>query len=302
MPFLGAHMSIAGGIELAAIRGGEIGCEIIQIFTKSSNQWAAKPLTEKTIGLFRENLKAHKIRAAFAHDSYLINLASPDKTLHKRSLAAFIHELERAEALGLMALVFHPGSHTTQDHPRGLEKTEDDALKKIAESVNEAHLKTPGFKLLTCFENAAGQGTNVGYRFEHLARLLELTENKKRIGACFDTQHAFAAGYDLRTEEGYQKVFKEFDEIVGIKWIKAFHLNDSKKALGSRVDRHEQIGQGEIGLTSFRCLMNDPRFKDHPMSLETPKGPDLKEDVMNLKILRGLIKKTTASGGRKDSV
>ncbi len=291
MPFLGAHMSIASGIELAPVRGGSIGCEIIQIFTKSSNQWAAKILADKEIDLFKKNMKEHKIRTAFAHDSYLINLGSPDKTLHKRSLAAFIHELERAERLGLMALVFHPGSHTTEDHPGGNEKAEDDALKRISDAVNEAHQKTSGYRTLTCFENAAGQGTNVGYRFEHLARLIELVEDKKRIGVCFDTQHAFAAGYDLRTEESYQKVFEEFDKIVGIGWLKAFHLNDSKKGLGSRVDRHEHIGKGEIGLTAFRCLMNDPRFQNLPMSLETPKGPDLKEDVENLSTLRGLIQK-----------
>lgn len=276
-------MSIAGGVELAPERGGSVGCEIIQLFTKSSNQWAAKPLTEKDVSLFKENLKKHRIRTAFAHDSYLINLASPEAALHKKSLAAFIHELERAEALGLMALVFHPGSH--------MEKGEESALKKISDSVNQAHLKTPGFKVLTCFENAAGQGTNVGYRFEHLAQLIERVEDKKRVGVCLDTQHAFAAGYDLRTEEGYEKVFGEFEKIVGVKWLKAFHLNDSKKGLGSRVDRHEHIGKGELGLIPFRCLMNDPRFKDHPMSLETPKGPDLKEDVMNLATLRKLIQK-----------
>jgi deoxyribonuclease-4 len=281
MPYLGAHMSIAGGIELAPVRGGGIGCEIIQLFTKSSNQWAAKLLSEKDIDLFKENMKAHKIRTAFAHDSYLINLGSPDSVLYQRSLGAFIHELERCERLELMALVFHPGSR--------LETSEEDALKKIADAVNEAHQKTPGYKVLTCFENAAGQGTNVGYRFEHLARLIELVEDKNRIGVCFDTQHAFAAGYDLRTEEGFQKVFDEFDKVVGIQWLKAFHLNDSKKGLGSRVDRHEHIGKGEIGLVPFKCLMNDPRFKNLPMSLETPKGLDLKEDVMNLATLRNLI-------------
>lgn len=286
MPFLGAHMSIAGGIELAPERGASVGCEIIQLFTKSSNQWASKPLTEAEVAAFRSNMDRHRIRVAFAHDSYLINLGSPDKALHKRSLAAFIHELGRAERLGLMALVFHPGSH--------MERGEESCLERIAESVNEAHRKTPGCKVLTCFENAAGQGTNVGYRFEHLARLIELTEDKKRVGVCFDTQHAFAAGYDLRTEDGYRRVFEEFDKIVGIKRIHCFHLNDSKKGLGSRVDRHEHIGKGELGLVAFRCLLNDPRFRDHPMSLETPKGPDLKEDVMNLKTLRSLLNQKKA--------
>ena len=282
-PLLGAHMSIAGGVELAPIQGGKVGCEIIQLFTKNSNQWDAKPITDDHARLFKENMKKNEIQLAFAHDSYLINLASPDPALHKKSLNAFIHELERAEKLGLMALVFHPGSHVG--------KGEEYAIQKIADSVNQAHQKTPHYKVLTCFENAAGQGSNVGHRFEHLAKLIELVEDKKRIGVCFDTQHAFAAGYDLRTEEGYKKVWEEFDEIIGLKWLKCFHLNDSKKGFGSRVDRHEHIGKGELGLTAFRCLMNDPRFKHHPMSLETPKGPDLKEDVENLAMLRGLIKK-----------
>jgi deoxyribonuclease-4 len=285
MPYLGAHMSIAGGIELAPVRGGSVGCEIIQLFTKSSNQWAAKPLTEKDILLFKENMKANKIRLAFAHDSYLINLGSPNPDLHKKSLNAFIHELERSESLGLMALVFHPGSHTVEDG-RGNEKVEDDCLKRIADAVNEAHQKTPGYKLLTCFENAAGQGTNVGYKFEHLARLIELTVDKKRVGVCLDTQHAFASGYDMRTEAGYKNVFDQFDKIVGIKWLKAFHLNDSKKGCGSRVDRHEELGKGELGITPFQCLMKDPRFTELPMSLETPKGPDLHEDRTALALLR----------------
>lgn len=282
MPYLGAHMSIAGGIELAPERGASVGCEIIQIFTKANHNWAAKPLTEKEAEAFKSNLDKHRIRTAFAHDSYLINLGSPNPALHKKSLDAFIHELERSEMLGLLALVFHPGSHVGSG--------EEEAIHRIAESVNLAHQKTKGFKVFTCYENAAGQGTNVGHRFEHLARLIELTEDKKRVGVCFDTQHAFASGYDLRTKEGYKKVFDEFDKVVGITKIKCFHLNDSKKELGSRVDRHEQIGKGFLGLEAFRCLMNDPRFKNHAMSLETPKGEDLKEDRENLKILRSLIR------------
>lgn len=282
-PLLGAHMSIAGGVEFAPIQGGKVGCEIIQLFTKNSNQWDSKPLTETQINLFKENMHKNKIQLAFAHDSYLINLASPDEVLHKKSLNAFIHELERAEQLDLMALVFHPGSHVG--------KGEEYALQRIAESVNLAHQQTPKYGVLTCLENAAGQGTNVGHRFEHLAKLIELVEDKKRIGICFDTQHAFAAGYDLRSEESYAKVWEEFDQIIGIEWLKCFHLNDSKKELGSRVDRHEHIGKGAIGLTAFRCLMNDSRFQNLPMSLETPKEADLKEDAENLATLRGLMKK-----------
>ncbi|MBI1909582.1 MAG: deoxyribonuclease IV [Deltaproteobacteria bacterium] len=287
-PLLGAHMSISGGIELAPERGRSVGCDIIQLFTKSSNQWAAKPLGEKEIGAFREKMRRYEIRLAFAHDSYLINLASPDATMHKRSLEAFTHELERAEALGLYALVFHPGSHVGSG--------EKAAIQKIAESVNKAHQKTKGdsptgYKVLTCFENAAGQGTNVGHRFEQIAQMLELVEDKKRVGVCFDTQHAFAAGYDLRTEEGYQKTFKEFDKVIGLEKLKCFHLNDSKKELGSRVDRHEELGKGLLGLTPFRCLMNDKRFVQIPMSLETPKDDDCHQDKIALDLLRSFISK-----------
>ena len=273
-------MSIAGGIQLAPERGKKVGCEIIQLFTKNSNQWNDPVLSVDTAAKFREEIKTHGIRTAFAHDSYLINLGSPNETLYKRSINAFIEEHKRSEALGLMGVVFHPGAHVGSG--------EEAAIKKIAEAINHAHEKTPGFKVLTFLENAAGQGSTIGHRFEHLAAIMEKIKDEKRVGVCFDTQHAFAAGYDLRTGESYAKVWEEFDRIVGIKWLRAFHLNDSKKELGVRVDRHENIGKGLLGLTCFKCLLHDKRFENIPMSLETPKSEDCHEDKEALDLLRSL--------------
>lgn len=280
MPFLGAHMSIAGGVELAPERGKNVGCEIIQIFTKNSNQWNDPTISDEAAATFKEEMKRHGLKVAFAHDSYLINLGSPDKVLYQKSLKAFIAEHERSEKLGLMGIAFHPGAH--------MREGEEAAIKRIAKAINNTHEKTPGFKVLTLLENAAGQGSTVGHRFEHLSAIMELVTDKKRIGVCFDTQHAFAAGYDLRTEEGYGKVWEEFDRLVGVKWVRAFHLNDSKKELGTRVDRHEEIGKGYIGKVAFKCLMHDKRFEKIPMSLETPKSPDCHEDKENLDLLRSL--------------
>ena len=280
MPFLGAHMSIAGGVEFAPERGKNVGCEIIQIFTKNSNQWNDPIITDESAAKFREEMKRHGLKTAFAHDSYLINLGSPDKALQKKSLTAFIAEHERSEKLGLMGIAFHPGAHMGEG--------EEVAIARIAAAVNETHEQTPGLKVLTLLENAAGQGSTVGHRFEHLSAIMELVKDKKRIGVCFDTQHAFAAGYDLRTEEGYGKVWEEFDRLVGVKLVRAFHLNDSKKELGTRVDRHEEIGKGHIGKIAFKCLMHDKRFEKTPMSLETPKSPDCHEDKENLDLLRSL--------------
>ncbi|MBI2339760.1 MAG: deoxyribonuclease IV [Deltaproteobacteria bacterium] len=277
---LGAHMSIAGGVERAPGRGKSVGCEIIQLFTKNSNQWNDPVLSKESAAKFRGEMKANGIKTAFAHDSYLINLGSPNANLYQRSLGAFIEEHKRSEALGLMGVVFHPGAHVGSG--------EETAIKKIAAAINVTHEKTPDFKVLTLLENAAGQGSTVGHRFEHLAAIMEKVKEQKRIGVCFDTQHAFAAGYDLRTGEGYAGVWEEFDRIVGIKWLRAFHLNDSKKELGARVDRHEHIGKGLLGLTAFKCLMNDKRFDNIPMSLETPKSEDCHEDKEALDLLRSL--------------
>ncbi len=277
---LGAHMSISGGVDKAPARGKSVGCEIIQIFTKNSNQWNEPQLSAETINNFKMEMKERQLKTAFAHDSYLINLGSPDNKLYHQSLKAFIGEHHRSESLALMGVVFHPGAHVGS----GI----DAAIIKIADAINKTHEETKNFKVLTLLENAAGQGTTIGHRFEHLAAILEKVKDQKRIGVCFDTQHAFAAGYDLRTEESYDAVWKEFDKIVGIKWLRAFHLNDSKKELGTRVDRHENIGKGSLGVTPFKCLMHDKRFKDIPASLETPKSEDCHEDKEALDLLRSL--------------
>ena len=278
---LGAHMSIAGGFEKAIERGLRVGCDTIQIFSKSNNQWDAPPIADDQAKRFREAAKTGGIQPVFSHTAYLINVGSPDSQTQQRSTKALQVEAERATALGLSFVVLHPGSHK--------ETGEDECLKKIAGSVADILKATAGSPVKVLYEIAAGQGSCVGHRFEHLAALLKLTGHPDRVGICLDTCHLFAAGYDIRTPAAYKKTFEEFDRIVGIKRVEAVHLNDSKKELGSRVDRHEQIGQGQIGLEAFRCLMNDKRFAHLPMVLETPKDEECTEDIMNLKILRGLV-------------
>ena len=281
-PLLGAHMSIAGGVGNALLAGKKIQCDAIQIFTKSSRQWAAKPYTEEEIGQYRTNRKDTGIATVIAHDSYLLNLGSPDVELRKRSIAAFIDELERCEVLGVTNLVAHPGAHVGAGELAG--------IKTIAKSLDEAHKACPGYQTKVTLEITAGQGSNLGYRFEQIAHIIDATHESERLRVCFDTEHAFAASYDLRTDEGYERTFGEFDEAIGIERLAAFHLNDSKKEFNSRVDRHEHIGKGFIGVDAFRRLVNDKRFWGLPMCLETPKGPDLKEDRENLALLRSLIK------------
>lgn len=281
-PLLGAHMSIAGGVGNAFLEGKKVDCDAIQIFTKSSRQWAAKPLEKDEIDQFHLNRKESGIAAVVAHDSYLLNLGSPDNGLRKRSVAAFIDEMERCEVLGVTNLIAHPGAHVGVGEAEG--------IKTIAKSLDEVHKACPKFTVKVTLEITAGQGSNLGYRFEQIGAMIDATKESDRLRVCFDTEHAFAAGYDLRTNEGYERTFSEFDEAVGIKLLAAFHLNDSKKEFHSRVDRHEHIGQGFIGVEAFRRLMNDKRFWGLPMCLETPKGPDLKEDRENLTLLRSLIK------------
>ncbi len=274
-------MSIEGGVFNAPLRGKEIGCDVIQIFTKNNNQWKSKKITDKEITAFKENLIKTGIKAVASHDAYLINLASPNKDVYKKSLIAFYDEMERAEKLGLPYLVFHPGAH--------LGEGEDIGIKRIAESINLHLSKKSGTNVMLLLETTAGQGTNIGWRFEQLSEIINLVEQKEKMGVCVDTCHIFAAGYDITTEEGYTKTFDEFDRIIGLKRLKLFHLNDSKKGYGSRVDRHEHIGKGKLGLNAFKMLLNDERFKDIPMILETPKEKDMKEDKENLKVLRSLI-------------
>jgi deoxyribonuclease IV len=280
-PLLGAHMSIAGGVGNAFLEGKRVDCDAIQIFTKSSRQWAAKPLTKQEIEQFQINRKTTGIDTVVAHDSYLLNLGSPEVELRKRSIAAFIDELERCEALGVSNLIAHPGAHVGAGEVEG--------IKTIAKSLDEVHTACPNFNVKVTLEITAGQGSNLGYRFEQIANMIDATKENDRLRVCFDTEHAFAAGYDLRTKEGYERTFSDFDDAIGIELLAAFHLNDSKKEFHSRVDRHEHIGQGFIGVEAFRLLMNDKRFWGLPMCLETPKGPDLKEDRENLTLLRSLI-------------
>lgn len=280
-PLLGAHMSIAGGVGNALLDGKKVDCDAIQIFTKSSRQWAAKPYTKDEIEQFRINQKETGIATVIAHDSYILNLGSPDAGLRKRSVAAFIDELERCEVLGVTNLVAHPGAHVGAGEAGG--------IKLIAKSLDEVHKGCPGYKVKVTLEITAGQGSNLGYRFEQIGAMIDATKESDRISVCFDTEHAFAAGYDIRTKEGYERTFAQFDDAIGLDRLAAFHLNDSKKEFHSRVDRHEHIGKGYIGVEAFRLLLNDKRFWGLPMCLETPKGPDLQEDRENLTLLRNLI-------------
>ncbi|MGE5307129.1 MAG: deoxyribonuclease IV [Alphaproteobacteria bacterium] len=282
-PLLGAHMSIAGGVGNALLLGKKVNCEAVQIFTKSSRQWASKPYSKEEIDLFLRNRKETGIKSVIAHDSYLLNLGSPDGTLREKSLGAFIDELERCEMLGVSHLVAHPGAHTGAGEREG--------IKIIARSLNEAHKACRGYNVKVALEITAGQGSCLGYRFEQIGRMFDQVHENDRLTVCFDTEHAFAAGYDIRNREGYERTFSEFDDAIGIGRLAAFHLNDSKKELNSRVDRHEHIGKGQIGTEAFRLLLNDKRFWGLPMCLETPKGPDLKEDKINLALLRSLLTK-----------
>ncbi len=274
-------MSIAGGVDKALLEGKKVDCDVIQIFTKSSRQWAAQPYSKEEIQNFLTNQKESGIVTVIAHDSYLLNLGSPDEGLRKRSIKGFIDEMERCESLSIPYLIAHPGAHVGSG--------EEEGIKTIARSLDDIHAACPGFQVRIALEITAGQGSNLGYRFEQIGGMIDATKESDRLRVCFDTEHAFAAGYDIRAKEGYERTFSEFDEIIGLERLAAFHLNDSKKEFHSRVDRHEHIGKGYIGVEAFRLLMNDQRFWGLPMCLETPKGPDLKEDVENLTLLRGLI-------------
>lgn len=280
MRYLGAHMSIAGGVDKAIERGNSIGCTAIQIFVKNNNQWAGRPLSEEEVENFRKLQKETGI-FVFAHTGYLINLASPKEDIHHKSMASMLDELKRCEALGIPFIVLHPGSH--------LGEGEEYGIKKILKSLDHLFKQTEDFKVKVLLETTAGQGSNLGYKFEQLRAIIDGTEQHSRIGACFDTCHAFAAGYDIKSEDGYKTTWKRFDDIIGLKKLMVFHLNDTKKGLASKLDRHEHIGKGELGLEAFRMIMNDKRFETLPMVLETPKEEDLKEDIGNLETLRNMI-------------
>lgn len=278
----GAHMSISGGLYKAFGHGERAGCDTIQIFSKNQQQWRGKPLTDQDIAQFKAEQQRTGFGPIVVHDSYLINLASPNEELWEKSIAAFGDELERCSALGIPYLVTHPGAHTGSGEEAG--------LRREAEALNRLFDAGVGGDVTVLLETTAGQGTCLGYRFEHLTRLIELTHHQERLGVCVDTCHILAAGYDIRTPEACAATFAEFDRVVGIERIKVFHLNDSQKDLGSRVDRHTHIGEGCIGSEGFRAIVNDPRFANLPMILETPKSDDLKEDIENLARLRELVK------------
>jgi deoxyribonuclease-4 len=283
MPLFGAHLSIAGGLHYAAAAAAELGCGTVQLFTKNANQWAGKPLAEEEIGIFKKAMKAAKLNYPTAHDSYLINLATPADELYRKSITAFTEELERAEALGLSYLVSHPGAHTGSGEEAG--------LSRVVAALDDAHTRCAGFKVKVLIENTAGSGTCLGGKFEHLAAILDRVKDPARLGVCFDTCHAFAAGYPLAAEADYAATFQWFHVLIGLSKLKVFHVNDSVKGLGSRVDRHAAIGQGQIGIDAFRRLVTDPRFRDRPMVLETPKEDDAGNamDPVNLAVLRGFL-------------
>ena len=283
MPLLGAHMSIAGGLHLAFARIQEVQGESLQIFLSNQRQWQTLPLTSQMVEDFRQNWKENDYMPVAAHDSYLINLAAPDPTTLERSVAAFADELQRAATLEIPFLITHPGSHRGEGVEAGLER--------FVENMDRAITRSKTSTVMVLIENTAGQGTNLGSTFEEISFIISESQYADRLGVCFDTSHAFAAGYDIRTRVTYEDTLSTFDQIIGLERLKFFHINDSKRPLDSRVDRHEHIGKGEIGLKGFRLLLNDPRFRQHPMVLETPKGKELKEDKANLEVLRSLIAK-----------
>jgi deoxyribonuclease IV len=285
-PPLGAHLSIAGGVENALLAAERLGCTTVQLFTKNASQWVGKPFGPDEPARFRRTLRRTKLKFATAHDSYLINVASADPVLWRKSVEAFADELLRAEALGLKYLVAHPGAHCGSGEECG--------LANVVRALDELHGRYPDLRVKVLLELTAGQGSCLGCRFEHLAFLLAQVREPKRLGVCLDTCHVFAAGYPFATEAEYRTTIHELDRVIGLRWLKLFHLNDSKKGLGSRVDRHEHIGRGCLGIEPFRLLLNDPRFQKTPMVLETPKEDEAgrEMDPVNLGVLRGLRGKT----------
>jgi deoxyribonuclease IV len=292
MPRLGAHLSIGGGLPRAVDRAVASRCEALQIFTKSAGQWRARVLPEDEIVLFRRRVADTGIHPVVAHNSYLINIAAAAPALREQSQAALLEEYDRADALGLQGLVMHPGSYTTGSEAEG--------IRLIASGLRTLLRARPRAAPLILLEHTAGQGTNLGHRFEHLAEILALVDGSPRVGICLDTCHLLTAGYDICSEEGYVHTFRELDRLVGLDRIKVFHLNDSKKPCGSRVDRHEHIGKGCLGLEPFRRILTDPRFAGLPMLLETPKldTPESRRksdvdpwDARNLRTLRRLMLK-----------
>lgn len=282
-PLLGAHMSISGGLGKALLRGSDLGCNTIQMFTKNASQWRERYLEESEIAEFKEVRKKVKINPVISHNSYLINLASADDELYERSINAMLHEMQRCELLGVNYLVIHPGSH------RG--RGEEYGIKKIVQALDGIHERTKGYRVKITLEITAGQGTTLGYRLEQIARIMNEVVESSRLMFCLDTCHAFAAGYELRSVESYEELLKKIEEMIGIDKLKVIHVNDSKKDLGSRIDRHENIGKGMIGKKPFQWIMSDKRLKDIPKILETPGlGKDLEKDRVNFDLLRSFAR------------
>jgi deoxyribonuclease-4 len=283
MPLFGAHLSIAGGLFKAAEAAAELKCETVQLFTKNASQWKAKPLAADEITAFKAAVTKAKVQYPTAHDSYLINLAAPGDDLYRKSIDAFAGEVERAEALGLSYLVMHPGAHVGSGEEAG--------IMRVAAGLDEVHARCAGFQVKVLIEITAGQGSTLGWKFEHIRAIRDRLADAGRTGVCFDTCHAFAAGYPLWPEAEYDATFQRFDDVVGLKHLKVFHINDSVKGIGGRVDRHAGIGLGQIPEAAFARLVNDGRFTRHPMILETPKeaADGTPMDPVNLGKLKGLF-------------
>jgi deoxyribonuclease-4 len=281
MDLIGAHVSIAGGIHNAVDRGVKAGCGVIQVFTQNSNQWKGKAISREDATLFREKFAASGLRDVVSHDIYLINLASAPGEVQDKSLIAFKEEMERCAALGIGKIVMHPGSHNGDGEEVG--------IRRVCEAFDLLFSQVPQFTGKVLLENTAGQGTNLGYKFAHLKAIIEGCSFPDRFGVCLDTCHAFASGYQIAEKDGYRRTFDEFDQALGLSTLMAFHLNDSKKGLGCKVDRHEHIGAGTLGLEPFRMILNDPHFSLIPKFIETPKGDDDHMDAANLQLLRSLL-------------
>ena len=275
---IGAHLSTKGGLHTIFDRATEIDASAAALFAKNSSQWKGKELTDEDCAVFTEK---RTVRPLLTHASYLINLATTNAEFHRKSIAAMVDELDRAERLGIHAVVLHPGAHLGAGH--------EAAIDQIARSLDTIHAMLPNHRVVTLLETAAGQGSCVGCTFEELGKMIARVDDKQRVGICFDTCHVFAAGYELRTRDGYERTIDEMERHVGLENVGAFHLNDSKKPLGSRVDRHQHIGEGELGLDPFRFLLNDARFSRIPKVLETPKPVEHESDRQNLKVLRSLV-------------
>ena len=275
MKYIGPHVSAQGGVENAPVNAYEVGARAFAFFTKNQRQWFSSPLSASSIKLFRDNCEKYDFKPfqILPHDSYLINLGNPDPDALKKSRSSFIDEMKRCQQLGLDRLNFHPGSHLNK-------VSEEECLKIIAESINIALDKSEG--ITAVIENTAGQGTNLGYRFEHLRFIIDYVEDKSRVGVCIDTCHSYTAGYDLKTEEGFIQTFSHFDKVVGFEYLKGMHINDSKKDFGTRVDRHDNLGDGFLGMDIFRRIVNDDRFNNMPLILETPDETKWADEIREL--------------------